>query len=148
PEGWRAALNIGLAVAVVLLGMTIALVRVAPAAQRAAIGREMPVDAVRWIVEERPDARVFNRYEWGGYLGLVRPGDPVFIDGRADVYGDAIIRRYAETILLELDPQAELDRHRIDTVLFSPDSSLGRWLDANAEWRRGYTDAVAAVWIR
>jgi hypothetical protein len=148
PAGGRAAVNVGLCVVVVVLGTSVAFARVAPSAQRTAISEEAPVAAVRWIVEHEPGATVFNRYEWGGYLGFVRPGEPVFIDGRADVYGDAIIRRYAQTILLEIDPRAELDRYGVDAVLFSPNSALARWLDAAAEWRRAYSDAVAAVWVR
>lgn len=148
PAGVRAAINAGLCAALVVLGVGIAFARVSPAAQERAITEEMPVAATRWLTSEEPASRVFNQWEWGGYLGLMRPDQPVFIDGRSDVYGDEVVRRYAHTILLEVDPAVELARFEIDHVLFSPDSYLGRWLDASPDWRRAYGDPIAAIWVR
>lgn len=67
---------------------------------------------------------------------------------RADVYGDAVIREYVAVIGLEGDPQAILDRDRIDHVLFDTDSALGRWLDASSQWQRAHADGAATIWIR
>ena len=73
---------------------------------------------------------------------------PIFIDGRADVYGDALIREYIEVISVNVDPAAAFDRGDIDHVLYPPASTLGAWLDGSEEWRRAYSDEVAAVWVR
>ena len=143
-----AALNLLLIVAICLAGVALTFGRAGPAAQRELIGRNMPVRAVDWIIANDPGDRPFNQYSWGGYLGLRRPQDPVYIDGRSDIYGDAPIRRYAETVLLERDPQAVLDADRIDFVLFDLNTPLAHWLDSSPRWRRAYADALAGVWVR
>ncbi|MCB0994906.1 MAG: hypothetical protein KDB21_07430, partial [Acidimicrobiales bacterium] len=52
-----------------------------------AIAEEYPVAAVDYLVETGlADQNGFNAYQWGGYL--IWRSVPVFIDGRADVYGD------------------------------------------------------------
>ena len=146
--GWRRVLNSVLLSLVILIGIWVAYTRIAPTGQARAIGEVLPVDAVEWMQREEPGVRVFNRYEWGGYLGLSRQQLPVFIDGRADVYGDAIIREYIEVISVNVDPDGYFARHRIDHVLYPPDSTLGRWLDGSDSWRSVYEDEVASVWVR
>jgi hypothetical protein len=144
----RDALLAVLLVALLALGSGLALARSLPATQEAEISRAQPVAAVAWIVDSDPGEQVFNRYEWGGYLGLHRPERPIFIDGRADVYGDEVIAEYVQTIGLSIDPQKTFDRYQIDYVLFDPGTPLAGWLDHSSNWKRVYADAVAAVWVR
>ena len=129
-------------------GVGLALLRAVPPSQAAEIAAVQPVDAVAWLQTHDVGSRVFNEYEWGGYIGLKMPEEPVFIDGRADVYGDAIIAEYVRTTGLDIDPQTTFDRYRIDHVVFPPDSPLGRWLDASGAWERAYADDVATIWVR
>lgn len=133
---------------VVLIGLGVTWARINPSAQRELIAEHMPVAAVAWINTNDPGDRPFNQYSWGGYLGLKRPGHPIYIDGRSDIYGDAPIRRYAETVRLERDPQAVLDEDRIDYVLFDLNTPLARWLDKADGWKRVYADKLAGVWVR
>ena len=141
-------LNLGLVILMVLGGVLITLGRAGPTAQRQLIGQHMPVAAVDWINAHDPGERPFNQYSWGGYLGLYRPQYPIYIDGRSDIYGDAPIRRYAETVRLERDPQVVLDDDRIDYVLFDRDTPFAHWLDESAAWERVYGDDLAGVWVR
>ena len=137
-----------LAIVLLLGGIGLAFARAMPASQRDDIAREFPVGAVAWLKTHDAGQRVFNKYEWGGYLGLQIPTQPIFIDGRADVYGDAVIREYVSVIGLEGDPQAVFDRYRIDHVLFDTDSALGHWLDASSHWERAHSAGGASVWTR
>jgi hypothetical protein len=151
--GGFAVVNLALAALLVLLGTGVALYRVNPAAQATEIARVLPADAVKWIQQQRKASpgeftRVFNRYEWGGYLGEQIPSLPIFMDGRADVYGDALLRQYVSVIGLSVDPQTIFDKYRIDYVLFPPGTALAGWLDASGGWKRVYEDATAAVWVR
>ncbi len=143
-----ALLNVLLASAVGLLGVGIATARVAPPVQAAAIAESMPVAATSWLRQNLPDARIFNVYAWGGYLGRELPEALVYIDGRADIYGDAPIREYARAIALETDPAPLLDRAGIDTVVFWPETALASWLDEQPAWSRAYTDEQAVIWVR
>ena len=148
PAGGRGTVNAVLASLVLVAGIGIGLARVTPGAQHRAISEVLPVAAVDWLIEHDPGVRVFNRYEWGGYLGLIRPDRQIFIDGRADIYGDEIILPYVEVISVNQDPGAYLDRHAIDHVLYPADSTLGHWLEESPAWRAVYEDEVASVWVR
>ncbi len=143
-----AAANAGVALAAVAIGFVLVWGRAGPSAQQAAIAENMPVAAVDWIVANDPGIRPFNWYSWGGYLGFRRPEDPIYIDGRSDIYGDGPIREYAEAVSLETDPQQLFDRYRIDYVLFAVGQPLAGWLDASPDWQRVYADGRAGVWVR
>ena len=143
-----AIINLGLAVLMVLMGMGVATARVSPSAQESAIAEAMPVEATAFLAAERPSARIFNVYSWGGYIGRELPDAVVYIDGRSDVFGDAPIREYAEAIALERDPFEILDRRAINIVLFWPDTAFSEALDHHPSWRRIYDGSRAAVWVR
>lgn len=128
-------------------GIVVTWARTSPATQADMIDDHMPVAAVDWILANDPGDRPFNQYSWGGYLGLRVPEDPVYIDGRSDIYGDEPIREYADAVTLRTDPAAVLDARDIDYVLFPLDQPLAEWLD-DAGWRRAYEDDLAGIWIR
>ena len=144
-RGW---LHAGLAGLLVALGLSISVLRVSPPAQAAEIARVLPAQAASWLDAHEQGTRLFNRYEWGGYLGEKRPEQLVFMDGRADVYGDALLQMYVSIIGVDDDPKVILDRYAIDHAVFPPDTPLAAWFDASPDWARVYTDATAAIWVR
>jgi hypothetical protein len=146
--GMRGAVNGGIAAILLVLGIGIALLRTVPPAQAAEIARGLPADAVSWMDVHDPGARMFNRYEWGGYIGQHRPDQLIFMDGRADMYGDELLQMYVGIIGLHGDPQVTFDRYRIDYAVFPPDTPLADWFDSSAAWKRVYLDQTAAIWVR
>ncbi len=146
--GRRGVLHVALAGLLLMTGIGVALARTSPAQQSLEIARVLPAGAVAWLDEHQPGTRLFNRYEWGGYIGQHRPHQLVFMDGRADVYGDALLQQYVSIIGLRDDPQLLLDRYEIDYAVFPPATPLGDWFDASDEWERVYADSTAAVWVR
>jgi hypothetical protein len=146
--GRRGAINGAIVVSLLVLGFGVALLRTSPPAQSVEISRVLPSGAVAWMDAHDPGTRIFNRYEWGGYIGEHRPQQPIFMDGRADVYGDELLRMYVGIIGLHGDPQATFDRYRIDYAVFPPATPLAAWFDASAAWERVYQDATAEVWVR
>ena len=132
----------------VVIGLGVAFARVNPAAAEREIARGLPAEAVRWMDANEPGERVFNRYEWGGYIGQHRPQKPIFMDGRADVYGDELLRMYVDVIGLDGDPQVVFDRYRIDHAIVPPDWDLAAWFDASPLWERAYEDGTAVIWVR
>ena len=65
-----------------------------------------------------PAGRIFNHYDWGGYLiWKLYPSTPVFIDGRADLYGEQLFDQFADTYQFKGAWQQPLQRWSIDTVL-------------------------------
>ena len=146
--GSLGATNVVLLIVVLLAGVGITLARTVPAAQEREIARRLPAAAVAWMDEHEPGERIFNRYEWGGYIGQHRPHQLVFMDGRADVYGDDLLQMYVGVIGLRGDPQEIFDRYDIDHAVIPPDWELAAWLDASPLWERAYTDDTAAIWVR
>ena len=148
PGGPFSALNGALVAVAVLAGLVVTWARVAPSVQADMIDDHIPVAAVDWIEANDPGDRPFNMYSWGGYLGLRVPNEPIFIDGRTDIYGDAPIRAFADAVYLRSDPQTLLDLYQIDYVIFGIDQVLAQWLDENDAWERLYTDELASIWAR
>lgn len=147
-QGPAATVNLVLMGLILMAGFGLAFARATPASQAAEIQREFPVAAVDWLKSHDARGRVFNEFEWGGYLGLQVPERPIFIDGRADVYGDAVIREYVKVIGLDGDPQAVFDKYQVNRVLYPPHTALANWLNDQSSWRLDYADAVADVWSR
>jgi hypothetical protein len=137
-----------LVVAAILAGAVVTWARTSPSAQADMIRDHMPVAAVHWIIANDPGDRPLNQYSWGGYLGLRVPDDPVYIDGRSDIYGDEPIREYADAVTLRADPAALLDRRAIDYVLFPLGQPFADWLDDASGWEQVYSDSLAGIWIR
>ena len=147
-RGGLALANTVLVALLLVGGIGLAVARATPISQHEEIAKEFPADAVAWLQTHDAGARIFNKYEWGGYLGLMLPTQPIFIDGRADVYGDAVIREYVSIIGLERDPQAILDRYGIDHVIYPARTPLAEWIDHQAAWSRAYQGAIAVIWVR
>jgi hypothetical protein len=146
-SGRLGTLNLALVGLLVALGLAVSLLRVSPPAQASEIARVLPAGAVAWLDEHEPGTRIFNRYEWGGYIGQHRPHQPIFMDGRADVYGDELLQMYVSIIGVRDDPQVIFDLYQIDYAVFPPDTPLADWFDASDRWERVYADATAAVWV-
>jgi hypothetical protein len=111
------------------------------------IAREYPVGAVEYLARNGIGrGRGYNAYQWGGYL--IWRGVPVFIDGRADVYGDDFLGRYVKT--MRLDPRWPdlLDQFGVDYVLVEPSKPLAAVLLESRDWRSVYEDHVAEVFVR
>lgn len=139
----------GLLVALaVVAGLAVTWARVAPWVQVDHVNDHMPVAAVDWIIAEDPGDRPFNMYSWGGYLGLRVAEDPIYIDGRSDIYGDAPIREFANAVQLRTDPQVLFDKYEIDYVLYGVDQDLAEWLDDSPIWVHAYGDELAGIWVR
>lgn len=112
-----------------------------------ATGAKFPVAAVDFIEREgMAGQRCYNHYGWGGYL--IWRGIPVFVDGRADVYGDDFLRTYVKAHFTLEDWRQPLDEYVVDFVLIERDGRLRTLLLATREWREVYRDHLASVLVR
>jgi len=113
----------------------------------AAIAGRYPEAAVDYLVENELDnQRVYNSYNWGGYL--IWRGLPVFVDGRADVYGDEFLHYYRRTFDLTNRWQQPLDEYDVDYVLVEHHSPLSNLLAASDSWQLAYDDSLASLFAR
>ncbi|MFZ0760916.1 MAG: hypothetical protein WAM69_13295, partial [Candidatus Sulfotelmatobacter sp.] len=108
--------------------------------------QHFPVRAVAFLQMHPNSGRIFNLYDWGGYLiWRLYPPTRVFIDGRADLYGQPLLDQFANTYQLKGNWQLTLQCWKIDTVLVPPDSPLATGLRSAAGWRVAYEDSQAIV---
>ena len=106
-----------------------------------------PVTAVDYLEESGlAEQRGYNSYNWGGYL--IWRGVKVFVDGRADVYGDDFLFYYRRTFELREDWQEPLDAFAVDYVLMERDSPLSIMLLYNDGWQEAYADEMARIFVR
>ncbi|HYM29138.1 MAG TPA: hypothetical protein VET66_13385 [Steroidobacteraceae bacterium] len=105
-----------------------------------------PAQGAAWIAANRPGARIFNQYEWGGYLiDRLYPDERVFIDGRADLYGPLVVEY--DSLITGRGWQPAFERYGVDTALLSPQLPIVAALRA-AGWTTGYEDAHQVVLVR
>ena len=103
-----------------------------------------PKAAVNWIDEHQPPRQMFNSYNWGGYLTWDLTDFPVFIDGRADLYGDEIIGQWWQIINATDKGFDLLDHWKVDFVLLEPEWPIVEALK-NANWPVRYEDDISIV---
>ncbi len=109
----------------------------------------LPVDAVNWIEANRPAGRMFNSYNWGGYLiWRLWPDAPVYVDGRTDLYDDAFLRDYLRVAGAQPGFESVLERDRIGWVFVEASSALDVALSREAAWTSVYRDDMAVVFSR
>ncbi len=109
-----------------------------------------PIAAVEFLKANHLPGPIYNRYGWGGYLIYqLYPEYRVYIDGRADVYGDAFFTEAMKTYDGVNDWARSLDRYGIKTVLISPDAPLANLLrNDGRNWKLVYEDEDAVIFSR
>lgn len=145
PAGRLVLLNVALAgLALLLAGGWIA---IRSGQNEAAVASRYPVAAVDAIEQSGlADKRIYNSYNWGGYL--IWRELPVFVDGRADVYGDDFLLFYRRTYDMKQNWQEPLDEYDVDYVLIEAFHPLATLLEASPGWRETYRDRLAVVFVR
>jgi hypothetical protein len=137
------------AVLIIALGLSMVNVKKVVARQSQTEAREFPVRAVEFIRAQNLPDPIFNWYDWGGYMiWKLYPERRVYIDGRADVYGDAFIEEFLRASKGQGDWRETLARHQIRTVIVKPDSPLASLLLKEEGWSKVFEDDQAIVLIR
>jgi hypothetical protein len=107
-----------------------------------------PVAALEFAQREKLQGRVFNDYDFGGFL--IHAGVPTFIDGRGELFGGDFIKRYADAVKLRGDDPLGLilDRHGIEWTLLANDQPANKLLELLPGWQRAYRDETATIFVR
>jgi hypothetical protein len=139
-----------LIVGVVIVGAAAKTVLVIdPRVVDAEMARVLPVDALNTLMDSSlSDARLFNSYNWGGYLMFARPDARVFVDGRTDLYGDALLTRYLRTATGGDGWRETLDEYAINLVIVETGSGLARRLADEPGWNMTHQDDLAMIFRR
>jgi hypothetical protein len=149
PKPARTLLPLQIAAVVLAAGFAGWFIRRSFAGTPAVVRAHFPVEAVNFLEQHHLPGRIFNSYDFGGYLiWRLYPEYRVFVDGRADVYGDAFLTRFVEIYLGEVNPRPEFDRLGIRTVIVEPQAMVGALLSMGHDWKIVYADRVAVILTR
>jgi hypothetical protein len=108
---------------------------------------QSPVAAVD-ILKQRNAKRILNDLPFSGYL--IAREVPVFVDGRAELYGESFVMKYYRALQLK-DVNlllGLLKDYDIDAVLLKPTTPAVTFLDQLDGWQRVYADEYAVVHVR
>ncbi len=124
-----------------------AILRVYSTSQPAAIQSGYPQGAVQWLMENQPAGPLFNSYNWGGYLIWSLPQYPVYIDGRADLYGDELISEWWQIVNASPQGLLALENRKVNLLLLEPNWPIVQQL-IELNWQIGYQDDHSIILMR
>jgi len=106
----------------------------------------LPVRACDYLERAPLRGKLYNIYEWGGYL-IWRswPGRKVFIDGRCDVYGDRVIGEALAVAQGRGDWEEILRRYGVEGLLIRYRTRDSRHFFRSGRWHCVYWDDTALV---
>jgi hypothetical protein len=111
--------------------------------------QKFPEAAVSFLQQQDPAGPMMNHYNWGGYfIWKLYPQYRVFMDGRADVYGDSFMTDFSHSYYLTDDWDKSLQAWGIRTVVLPPDSPLVTALRSAPEWKQIYGDSQTVILTR
>ena len=98
--------------------------------------RHFPAAAAAFLQQEHPPGPMMNHYNWGGYfIWKLYPQYRVFMDGRADVYGDTLMTEFGSCYYLTAIGENPSQTWGIRTVVLPPDAPLITALRSSPKWR-------------
>jgi hypothetical protein len=147
---WRQRLwewaGLCLVIAVVLL-VRFRLEGISEARLQAALARDFPVGAARFIEEEDYAGPIFNAIDWGGYLIWRLPTHQVGIDGRAQLHDDRRVQRFMDTCAGLPGWSENPDLLQARVVLVQRNAPLAALLKLDRRFVAVYEDNLAVVFV-
>ncbi|MGB0023488.1 MAG: hypothetical protein WBP65_16870 [Candidatus Sulfotelmatobacter sp.] len=113
-----------------------------------AISHEYPVNAVNFLRRNPVGGPLYNSFDFGGFLIFYMPQYPVSIDGRTDLYGNAMVEQYFST--QEADPSYTTDPllNEAGVVILKNKFPIAGMLLTDRRFRVIYRDDIATVFVR
>ena len=108
--------------------------------QDARVAERFPERAVSFLRAGHYPERIFVYYDWGGYaIWKLYPEYRVFVDGRADLYGDDLLRQSIQTVVeIRTGWRDVLDRWKVEAVLVPPSCALAQALLLDPNWHAAF----------
>lgn len=113
-----------------------------------AISSEYPVNAVNFLRRNPVGGPLYNSFDWGGFLIFYMPEYPVSIDGRTDLYGDAMDERYLSTQEAEASYLTDPVLNEAGVVILKNKFPIAKMLVTDRRFRVLYKDDLATVFAR
>ncbi|MGA9790109.1 MAG: hypothetical protein WBQ43_05405, partial [Terriglobales bacterium] len=118
--------------------------------QDAREARQFPQKAVAFLRSANYPRNIFVFYDWGGYaIWKLYPEYRVFVDGRADLYGDDLMRQSIRTVMeLRTGWREILDHWNVDALLVPPSCAVAQALLLDPNWHAAFSDSKAIILLR
>jgi len=108
-----------------------------------------PVSAAQFLLKNPLPPHLFSLYRHGGFfIWRLFPRYRVFVDGRADVYGEKLLREYAAIIHVEPGWQKILASHGTSLAVLPREEAVAQAMERSSRWHRIYRDATTDVYLR
>jgi hypothetical protein len=110
---------------------------------------DTPIAAAEYARRAQLPGRMLNHLNFGGYL-MWALREPVFIDGRLEVVGEAFYAEYLRALASDEALEAEVARRGVGWIVFPyvTNPTLHARLSASPRWRLAYVDHLAAIFVR
>lgn len=112
------------------------------------ISAEFPVDAVNYLRQHPTGGPLYNSFDWGGFLIFYMPEYPVAIDGRTDLYGDAMDAQFLASEGADASYVSDPYLNEAGLVILKNKVPLATLLPTDRRFRVIYRDDVATVLAR
>jgi hypothetical protein len=111
---------------------------------------DYPVGAVNYMKENNLAGKVFNEFDWGGYLVWADPSCTTAIDGRTGVllFPWGHMTAWKETVDLGPGWRERLEKGHPDFILINRDDYIVSQLLTEPGWKLLYMDHLAALFGR
>lgn len=104
-----------------------------------------PVRAVDWLASNPQEGRMFNEFDWGGYILLrLWPREQIFMDGHTHIYGEALTREYEQVATLSPGWEDVLEKYDVAWAIVRAANPVEEALSARG-WREVYRDETAVI---
>ncbi|MDP9237339.1 MAG: hypothetical protein M3P30_08080 [Chloroflexota bacterium] len=150
-SGTRVGVLLVIAVIAIVLGsvVLVAVQRGAGVSLRDPSERGYPAAGAAWVNAHGPGKRILNEYSWGGYLiEVLNPRAQVFIDGRADFYGNRILNDYATMYRARAGWRELLTRYDPDVVFIPKTAPLAEALRNDSLWHEEFSSDIESVFVK
>jgi hypothetical protein len=145
----QARLNFFILLILGLAALATAVTAFSPQENNQVFASTLPLEAIDFIKTNQPPGRLFNSYNWGGYLLWALPDYPVFVDGRTDLYNDEIITQWFAVVSGQAGWEKVLEVWEVNLILVEKTQPLVARLEAtNSGWVLLHQDDLAVVYGR
>jgi hypothetical protein len=107
-----------------------------------------PVQAMNWLEVHPQSGRMFNEFNWGGYI-LYRawPHQQVFLDSQSDFYGEALMKDYEQVAITRGDWENLLRKYQVRWAIIPPNWTLTKELKSHG-WKILHQDQTAVILVK
>ncbi len=120
-----------------------------PTAPKPALEEQVPIGAVDYLQANHVTGRMFNSYGLGGYLIYrLSPEQKVFIDGRADMYGDEFLDNYRKIEHGQEVWREVIDKYPVDFAVIYRKSALRQLLVEEGSFKEVYKDEHHVILLK